>query len=366
MSGAKREPSSSVKKATAIGRAGCATPCCSSVSTTSSPASTPRLPSKRPPGGDGVDVRAAHHRAPRRVGAGPGGHDVADGVDASRRGRGRASTPTTRSRPVAVGVGQGQAGAPLARRSGPRSRRPRPSSTRPAHRRVAVDSDVGARVVSVTAYRWRNAAISRQRGAERARRRRRTAAGAALGRRRRRVADVAVVGRSRWTASRTTPRRRSGRSWLPARCSGTAATAAGHVDQLGRQVQHQRRLVECRRGCPCRARRRGDDAALVGGQAGVGEERHQAVVQAQLAVGDVHEGAVAAVPVEEHEALAPASSPTQRPRSSSTASSVDADSQTVPGDQACSLDFVYARGGSSQTSSSSPTARPRPRRRARR
>ena len=31
---------------------------------------------------------------------------------------------------------------------------------------------------------------------------------------------------------------------------------------------------------------------------------------------------------------------TQRPRSSSTASIVDADSHTVPGDQACSLDFV--------------------------
>ena len=48
MSGAKRAPSSSVKKATAIGCT-VATPCCSSVSITSSPASTPRLPSKRPP-----------------------------------------------------------------------------------------------------------------------------------------------------------------------------------------------------------------------------------------------------------------------------------------------------------------------------
>ena len=40
MSGAKRAPSSSVKKATARGRAG-VTPACFSVSMTSSPASTP-------------------------------------------------------------------------------------------------------------------------------------------------------------------------------------------------------------------------------------------------------------------------------------------------------------------------------------
>ena len=46
---------------------------------------------------------------------------------------------------------------------------------------------------------------------------------------------------------------------------------------------------------------------------------------------------------------------TQRPMSSSTASSVVADSQIVPADQACSFDFVYASGGSSHTSSSSPT-----------
>ena len=46
----------------------------------------------------------------------------------------------------------------------------------------------------------------------------------------------------------------------------------------------------------------GDDAALVGRQAGMGEERHQAVVEAQLAVGDVdQQGRVAAVPVQEHQ-----------------------------------------------------------------
>ena len=46
----------------------------------------------------------------------------------------------------------------------------------------------------------------------------------------------------------------------------------------------------------------GDVPPWSGGHAGVGEERHQAVVQAQLAVGDVDQGAVAAVAVEEHEA----------------------------------------------------------------
>ncbi len=36
---------------------------------------------------------------------------------------------------------------------------------------------------------------------------------------------------------------------------------------------------------------------------------------------------------------------TQRPMSSRTLSSVSADSQIVPDDQACSFDFVYASGG---------------------
>ncbi len=45
----------------------------------------------------------------------------------------------------------------------------------------------------------------------------------------------------------------------------------------------------------------GDAPPWSGGSAGVGEERHQPVVQAQLAVGDVDQGAVAAVAVEEHE-----------------------------------------------------------------
>ena len=42
--------------------------------------------------------------------------------------------------------------------------------------------------------------------------------------------------------------------------------------------------------------------------------------------------------------------------SSRTDSSVEADSQIVPDDHACSFDLVYAKGGSSHTSCWSPTA----------
>jgi hypothetical protein len=45
---------------------------------------------------------------------------------------------------------------------------------------------------------------------------------------------------------------------------------------------------------------------------------------------------------------------TQRAISSSTVSMVAADSHSVPGDQACSLDLLTAIGGSSSRPSSSP------------
>ena len=75
-----------------------------------------------------------------------------------------------------------------------------------------------------------------------------------------------------------------------------------HVDEVRRQVQHQRGLVGAAVDphAELLGRRR---AALIGRQPGVGEERHEAVVQAQLAVGHADEGAVAAVAVEEHEPL---------------------------------------------------------------
>src|SRR3954451_1186541 len=47
---------------------------------------------------------------------------------------------------------------------------------------------------------------------------------------------------------------------------------------------------------------------------------------------------------------------THRPMSSSTASRVGADNHTVPGDHACSFDFVNCSVGNSHTSSSSPTS----------
>ena len=120
MSGAKRAPSSSVKKATLTGRR-VAMPSVSSVSMTSSPASTPRLPSKRPPVAtvsmcDPVITAAAPGSVPGRVAttlpmastvtveaevAHPTGHEVAA---------------------LAVGVGEGQAGtAELAVRAGDRA-----------------------------------------------------------------------------------------------------------------------------------------------------------------------------------------------------------------------------------------------------
>ena len=81
MSGAKREPSSSVKKPTAIGCT-VSMPRCSSVSMTAEPGEHAEVAVEAPAGRHRVDVRAGHHPGRRRVGARPGGHDVADGVDA--------------------------------------------------------------------------------------------------------------------------------------------------------------------------------------------------------------------------------------------------------------------------------------------
>ena len=92
---------------------------------------------------------------------------------------------------------------------------------------------------------------------------------------------------------------------LSARSSGTLRNAGSHVDQLGPQVQHQRGLVDAAvHPHPPLVRRVGLGlAALVGRDERVGEERHQPVLQAQLATGDVQQRRVATVPVEEHEPL---------------------------------------------------------------
>ena len=99
MSGAKRAPSSSVKKATAIGRRVGRRRAAIERLDTSRPASTPRLPSKRPP------VRTVSMCEP--VITGRSGRVACPAAcrrrcrwrRSSRRGRGRASTTTTRSRP---------------------------------------------------------------------------------------------------------------------------------------------------------------------------------------------------------------------------------------------------------------------------
>ena len=248
MSGAKRLPSSSVKKATLIGRR-VVTPCCSSVSTTSSPASTPRLPSKRPPVAtvsmcEPVITGAASGSVPGRVAT-----TLPIASIATSRPRSRIH-PTTRSRPArsaSVSARRAQPSSPFGPLIAPIS----PSSTIRAHSRATVD----AKLVPPTSghapvLERRDLA---QRGAERGDRALEQL-GAALGRRRRRVADVAVVGRSRSTASRTTPGRRSGRSGCRRGARGRAARrppcrrgrARGAASATSRR---------CRRGCPCRARR---------------------------------------------------------------------------------------------------------------
>ena len=127
-------------------------------------------------------------------------------------------------------------------------------------------------------------------------------------------------GRSRSTANRTRPGRRSARTGWP-RAARARSASRRHVDELGREVQHDRRLVGAAVDAHAQLLGR-RPPALVGGHARVGEERHQAVGQTQLAVGDADQRRVAAVAVEEHERLRPACVATQRPMSSSTASSV--------------------------------------------
>ena len=81
MSGANLAPSSSVKKATAIGWR-VAMPCCSRVSITSSPAEDPEVAVEPATRGHRVDVRPGHHGCGGRVGPGAGRDDVADRIDA--------------------------------------------------------------------------------------------------------------------------------------------------------------------------------------------------------------------------------------------------------------------------------------------
>ena len=122
---------------------------------------------------------------------------------------------------------------------------------------------------------------------------------ASCGRRRRRIADVSI--RSEIVRQPAEPNR-TAEADIPVVGKLLRDVAGGdrHVDQMRSEVQHHRRLV----GTPVDAHaqlvgRR--HAALVGWHARVSEERHQAVGQPNLAVGDPDERRIAAVTVEEHE-----------------------------------------------------------------
>ena len=333
MSGAKRVPSSSVKKATLIGWS-VAMPCVSSVSITSRPASTPRLPSKRPPVAtvsmcDPVITGAASGSRP-----GPRGDDVADLVD--RHGEAEVAHPADHEvAALAVDVGEREAGAALlAVRTldGPDLAELLQAGPQP----TAVDAQV---VRAHLAPRYSKAAISPSAEANARRPRRRTA------RRRAR--------RSRRWGRRS--RRSSSKSFdsHPNDTVPAEADVAVGAEVLGDGAARPR---SCRRApgrgaassdvssvppwMPMPSSSAGRGPALVGRHAGVGEERHQPVAQSQLAVGHAEQRRVAAVAVEERPAAGPASSPgSGRCRRARRAAS-SADSQNVPGDQACSLDLV--------------------------
>ena len=298
MSGAKRAPSSSVKKATAIGRS-VTMPCCSSVSTTSRPASTPRLPSKRPPVRTVSMCEPVITGAARGIGSRPGGDDVADRVD--RHVEPEVAHPRhDEVAALAVVVGQRQPGAaPLAVR--PVDRADLAERLDPCRQAVAVDAQVVAvhgRSV-MPARRESNAAISASASQNAS-----TAAVeqllAALGGGGRRVADVAVG---------TEVVRQ------PAEADPAAEAHVAVRRPAARARCGWRRDMSTRSGARCSisdvssvppwtpmpSSSAGDVPALVGRHAGMGEERHQPVLQAQLAVGHAEQRRVAAVAVEEHE-----------------------------------------------------------------
>ena len=279
-------------------------PCCSSVSTTSSPASTPRLPSKRPP------VATVSMCEPHITGAASGsvpgrvGHDVADGVD--RHVEPEVAHPADDEvAAVPVGVGQGEAGAALLA-VGTLDRTDLAELDEPRPQPVAVDAEV------LPPHRRRRSLIGggtrrSRRARRRTRRRRRRTARRRARRWRRSGRRCGRRRRSRWRASRTRRRPPKRTYRLPARCSGTRRTAADMSTSSG--ARWSMIDVSLRPPwMPMPSSSAVDVAALVRRQARMGEERHQPVVQAQLAVGDVDERAVAAVAVEEHEALRPGSS----------------------------------------------------------
>ena len=310
-------------------------PCCSSVSMTSSPASTPRLPSKRPPVRHGVDVRARHHRRRRRVGAGPGGDDVADGVD----GDVEPEVAHPADDEVAALAGRRRSapgGRSPARRPGPRWPRSRRAPRCRAHRR-SPSTRRSARPRSRARGRCSKAAISHEGGAERV-----DGAGeqlgAPLGGGRDRVADDAVVAEVVGQPAERHRRRRSARSGCRrgARGPGGRRRSCRRAPARGGASSTSRR---CRRGCPCPAPR--PATTRPGRRASPGWARNviSPWCRRSSRLATLSSALLPPCPLRNTSRRAGVIA-TQRPRSSSTASSVVGDSQIVPGDQACSLDLV--------------------------
>ena len=188
MSGANRAPSSSVKNATVIG-CRVATPCCSRVSITSSPASTPRLPSKRPPVATVSMCEPGHHRRRGRVRPGTGSDDVADRIDPDVESEvGHPADDEVAALPVGVGEREPRVAA-LPVRTGDRADLAQCLDARPEP--FAVDPQLAALDPHV-AHRNRNAAISASASQNVSTAASKSAA-PALGRRHGRVTDHAVV-----------------------------------------------------------------------------------------------------------------------------------------------------------------------------
>ena len=127
MSGAKRAPSSSVKKATASGRAGLDAGLLERLDHLE-PGQHAVVAVVAATGADGVDVRSGHHGAPSPTSHRPTTLPMASTETDRSRSRIQA---TTRSRPAPVVVGQGQPAAARRRRC---RRSAANSSSRPARR----------------------------------------------------------------------------------------------------------------------------------------------------------------------------------------------------------------------------------------
>ena len=353
MSGAKRAPSSSVKKATCIGSA--------RDRRRAAPASRPPPARRARRGCRRSGRRCARCRcASRSSPAAASGSlparvattlPIASIVTSRPRSR---IHDTTRSRPCAVGVGQRQPGAAAlaVRAVRPRRSRRAPRAAATAGRRRCAGRATSAhRSPSAEVERRRSRAAPSQNAVHRALEQLRAALGGGRGR----VADVAVgveVVRQPAEADPATEAhvaccRRAARGRAARPCSCRRARGRGAASATSRR---------CRRGRPCRARSAGDVPPWSGGTPGWARNVISPCLQPQLAVGHAEQRAVAAVAVEERRAACAGVVATQRPMSSSTASSVVGRQPDRAGRPGVLVRLGVRSGGSSHTSSSSPTS----------